>query len=497
MKTKKKKLTLKLLGEKIFYLLLLLLPLGFFLGKYFEKHELPFFPQPVVKPRVSWLKTEGRNITDANGKVMVLRGVNLASLSWEEENWHPKAVEKAFTDWQVNIIRTRLMESEYKKDKAEYLEKVDKLIINPARKYGLYVILQTQFDDPRDSRVKNDLANDDNIKMWQAVAQKYHDDPTVLYDPLAEPRNVTPDVLRENYLKIIKAIREINPDSLIFVTGLGWGRYLNFWLDNPLSYPNIVYRSNSYNKKGEFEGLFGEIAQRYPVFIGEFGAEAQPYMSFEDVKFLLEYTEKLQLGWTAWNFSNSGCPCLLDNKNDFSPTPYGQMVKTSLEQTAKNRTTYTLLPQASPRPLLGDLLIIYDEGLKNGFVDYSWDTETKILDNTQAFQGQYSLSFKFLQDFSALFLSRLEPFEIQDFKTLHFCLNGMPTDLELQIWGSQEQKLKIEKISNLKSTKSGQWQCYDYDLSFLKPAEAIKGFVFQTKKSFDSPLFLDQMYLGL
>lgn len=321
--------------KSFFYLLAIFVPLliisFFFFQNLSEKINFSFKrylakPSPQVEVvKLPWLKTEGRFLVNEKGEKVILRGVNLASVDWGYESWHPEAIDYLAKNWQVNVIRTRIIQEEYEKDQTTFFQKLEEEFLIPARRNGLYVILH-----PRVRNSLTDLPDNQTTAMWRAVAEKYKDDPNILFDLLAEPHNTSQSAVINAYKQLISEVRSIRPQSLILVTGLSWGREINSYLENPLPFENIVYRSNPYNTPKMFKSLFGEIDKVYPVFFGEFGAEGFPPMSKEDVEALINYAKNNEIGWTAWNFHSLGCPCLLKNYKTFEPTEYGLIVKNAL-----------------------------------------------------------------------------------------------------------------------------------------------------------------------
>ena len=67
------------------------------------------------------------------------------------------------------------------------------------------------------------LPDKNTQEMWVTIAKRYQNDPTVIYDLLAEPRDATPQELEVAYNTLIPAVRKVNPRSLIMVTGLDLG----------------------------------------------------------------------------------------------------------------------------------------------------------------------------------------------------------------------------------------------------------------------------------
>ncbi len=348
-------------------------------------------------PQLSPLHTQGTQILDTQNNPVRLRGVNLISTNWgaEYDNWNPQAIEVAAKDWHVNVIRTRAYQHEFAANPAEFFLTLEREILTPARRNGLYVIIHPWFGE------NQSLPDSTGIKMWLAIAKRYQGDPHIIYDLLAEPRDISFAQLESTYNSLIPQIRTIYPSSMIMVTGLDWGRDINAWLDSPLPYSNIVYRSNPYNRTAEFPGYFGQTALEYPVFLGEFGTDDKLSMSESDVRNVLGYADALDLGWTAWHFTSAGCPCLLSDEESFTPNSYGLLVKNSL---AGAKSPFTL-PTFDPDP---SRHYVFSDFLESGFADYSWGITNQF---SESINTQFHPSSGFYLNTSR----RLDPFDYQSF----------------------------------------------------------------------------------
>jgi len=316
---------------------------------------------------ISHLHTKGTQILNDKNEPIRLRGINLISTNWGDKynDWNPQAIDFATNSWHINVLRTRIYEHEYTENPAKFFLTLETQILEPARRNNLYIIIHPWFGE------NDSLPGNGGIKMWLAVANRYKNDPHIIYDLLAEPRDTTFKSVQDAYLSLIPQVRTISPSSLIMVTGLDWGRDINVYLESPLPFDNLVYRTNPYNKTAEFPGLFGKIAEKYPVFFGEFGTEDKLSMSIQDAQNVMAYADKLSIGWTAWHFTSTGCPCLLLNELDFTPTPFGKLVKANLAGTT---WTFTL-PTFDSDP---DKLYVYSDFLESGFSDYSWGLSNQL-----------------------------------------------------------------------------------------------------------------------
>ncbi len=415
---------------------------------------------------ISPLHTTGLNILNSENKPVVLRGINLISTNWGDKykTWNPEAISVASRDWHANVVRTRLYQHEFEASPANFFLTLEEQIIGPARKNGMYVILHPWFTDNKSLPDKHGMA------MWLAVAKRYGNDPHIIFDLLAEPRDVTFDELRTTYLSLIPQIRAAAPDTLIMVTGLDWGRDINAWLDSPLEFKNIVYRTNPYNRTAEFPGYFGKIALKYPVLLGEFGTEDKLSMSLVDVKNILNYASALNLGWTAWHFTDSGCPCLLSEESSFKPSEYGDLVKSSLSG-AKQPFT---LPTFNDDPTR---LYVYSDFLESGFADYSW-----------GITNQMGVTIKTtFHKSSGLFLNTSRRIDPKVYTSFHFKFDSAhPESLTLRFKSHDSQLSQVFPLS------SG-----DNNLGLANVnLSTVSGIVIETTdKSEDSnPVSLDEIY---
>ncbi len=323
--------------------------------------------------------------------------------------------------------------------------------------------------------------------MWQEIARRYQDEPAVIYDVLAEPHDVSRAAVWQANQKLVETIRAVHPKSLIMVTGLGWGREINSYLDNPLPYGNIVYRTNPYNKAGELEGIFGKIARFYPVFLGEFGADGYPPMSQESVQALLSLADRFSLSWTAWNFHDSGCPCLLENNINFSPSTYGQIVKNAL---AREKTIQEIaLPPATQN------LVIYADNLENAFVDLSWDAQVDLQNEENIFRGQKVIKVAINKPYGAFYLSSYLFLETSSYQNLVFSLKtNAGASLVLQVVDQDSQPLK--EVSLAEFIKPNNWQEIKIPLSALGATDrSISGLLIKDSQGALVTFWLDEIYL--
>jgi len=306
-----------------------------------------------------------RIVIAATGKTILLRGVNRSGLEWAEpdEDGFCSAAEMSRAEiefivrgWNCNILRLPLNQDWALNGRGghsadDYLKDLDR-VVRWAARAGAYTLLNLQWLDADRPFGGNrnfvaPLPNLQSCDFWHLLASRYRDEPAVLYDLFNEPHDCLPDdphpLIREDgllyplthrrvttaewhpwALRFIDVICSIHPDALIFVSGINWGYDLR---GMPLNRANLVYSTHVYRNKGSnWAGAFGALAATVPVFAGEWGGRGEDR---EWGQSLANYFDALEMGWTAWSWSNE--PYLLTR---FSPTRFGEIVRERLQRSA-------------------------------------------------------------------------------------------------------------------------------------------------------------------
>jgi endoglucanase len=314
------------------------------------------------------LRVVGNKIVNADGQEVWLQGVSLASLEWSAAGDNIlKSVTVACTEWKANVLRMPVREhfwngtGPYQRDGgAAYRQLVDDSI-NLAAAHGAYMVIDLH---------RYRAPEQQHLDFWKQIAEKYKNHPSVLFELLNEPHDISWDVwknggvvtdekssknvIAENGEKLrgfqsvgmqamLDAIRESGAKNIVIAGGLDWGYDLSgvlsgYALDDRGG-NGIVYSTHVYPWKSDWQNKFLALADKYPLFIGELGGEDKP-MPFlrpdqhEDphtwAPDMLGLIQKHKFHWTGWCFHPKSSPRLLLDW-DYTPTPFwGVYVKDAL-----------------------------------------------------------------------------------------------------------------------------------------------------------------------
>ena len=280
-------------------------------------------------------------------------------------------------DWGANIIRVPFNQDWALNGRRNftadaYLAAIDQVIFW-ASAAGAYTLLDLQWldadvacgsnPDGSCNRVPS-LPTTDTLAVWRMLARRYRDEPAVLFDVFNEPHDPIPDDptglvgIGENGIlfpltrrrvtiaewqpwarHLVQAIRAEHPASLIFVSGVRWaydlrGMPLTIANGSTEMLPNLVYSTHVYpwtaHSGLSWRAAFGELSRCAPVFIAEWGGGT------EDVDWgerLARYARRLEIGWTAWSWSDRPRLVVNAQAQRYEPTDFGRLVRRHLTQT--------------------------------------------------------------------------------------------------------------------------------------------------------------------
>jgi len=327
-------------------------------GDAIEIPKLLALPQKTVAIKASGNKL----VTIADGKDVWLKGVNVPSMEWSPKGEHIlRSVKEALIGWKANVIRLPVNDSFWfgrgkgqatPADQETYRQTVDDAI-RLAGTQGAYVILD----------LHRYLTPDDTcVAFWKDAAARYRDNPVVLFDLMNEPHGTTWDIWqrggpvdlkqKDGTVKtiqgagmqtLIDTVRATGAKNLVVVGGLSYALDLSGILDghalDDKGGNGIMYSTHFYNWHGKWQKNFLDVAEKYPLLVGEFGADIKkmgfiPAKNQEDpytwAPNALGLVQKYHLHFTAWSFHTGATPSLLLDWA-YTPTPYwGQFLKDAL-----------------------------------------------------------------------------------------------------------------------------------------------------------------------
>lgn len=316
-----------------------------------------------LPPKTPELKTSGNKLVTEDGKTVQLQGVNVCSLEWSANGENIlRSMKVALDDWKANAIRLPVMDTFWfgkgkppkipPNDQEAYRKIVDDAIKMAAAR-GAYVILDLhRFKAPEEGAVE----------FWKDAATRYKNNPAVIFDIFNEPTGIPWEVWRnggpvESKQKdgtvrtfqspgmqgLVEAVRGTGAKNIIVAGGLGFAYDLSgilegFALDDKGG-NGIIYATHFYNWHRGWDKKFLPVAEKYPVLVGEFGADVNkmsfiPAKNQEDpytwVPDALGMVQKYKLNWTAFSFHPKATPVLIKDWT-YEPTPFwGAFVKDAL-----------------------------------------------------------------------------------------------------------------------------------------------------------------------
>jgi endoglucanase len=171
------------------------------------------------------------------------------------------------------------------------------------------------------------------VNLWKAIASRYRGHPWVAgYNPINEPADPTGGRLVEVSRRLVDAIREHDPDHVVFLEG---NRFSTEFAMFGEPWPNVVYTTHDYALPGHVDGgaYPGTTRGRYvdrdalertflertrymretgtPIWVGEFGPvytgdPERDQVRYRVLRDQLEIYERYGANWAIWTYKDVG-----------------------------------------------------------------------------------------------------------------------------------------------------------------------------------------------
>ena len=309
---------------------------------------------PLLQAQRGFVHASGTSLVDANGRPLLLRGINLGN--WFEPEGYmfhfedgpqspreiealtnellgPQAAAEFWRKWRetyiteadldllkksgFNSVRVPLHWKFFDSDPSEGFRLLDRLV-SWAQKDGIYVILDlhcapggqtgTNIDDSWGYPwlYSSPEAQAHTVAVWRRIAQHYRDNPAVLgYDLLNEPIPHYPQLHQFNqdlepvYRKIAAAVREVDSNHVLILGGAQWDS--NFSVFGPPFDSNVMYTFHKYWTAPDVSVIqdYLNFRDRYhvPIWLGESGENKDEWIAA-----FRKTLEANQVGWAFWPY---------------------------------------------------------------------------------------------------------------------------------------------------------------------------------------------------
>lgn len=276
------------------------------------------------------LGTNGKDIVDAHGEKIQLKGFSLFWSMWQGSFFNSEVVHYMAEEWNNTLIRAPLGIENNNGDagyvymdedeRAKHLQMVEN-VIEGAIEAGIYVIID--FHD-HNAHQHVDLAKE----FFTYMAKKYGHYPHVIWEIWNEPPyGMEWSVVRDYAVNdIIPIIRE-HSDNLILVGCPDYSFNINKVRDEPIDEDDLAYSFHFYVShashpivvaKAYLDALHGDDL---PVFVSEWGLEVTNNDSYEgggnymntpvdDAKVgpWMDWMDENNLSWAMWSLSAKAEP---------------------------------------------------------------------------------------------------------------------------------------------------------------------------------------------
>ncbi|WP_328470804.1 cellulase family glycosylhydrolase [Actinoplanes sp. NBC_00393] len=260
------------------------------------------------------LKVCGRQLCNAQGKAIQLRGMSTHGLQWYANCVTDSSLDVLAKEWNADVLRISMyiQEGGYETDPAGFTAKVNDLI-EKATARGLYAIVDWHMLSPGDPNFNLARAK----TFFQQIAAKHKNKTNILYEIANEPSDVHWSSIKSYADQIIPVIRAEDADGVVLVGTEDWsslgasgdGQGVARILASPVNATNIMYTFHFYAASHDdyYLNTFRDAIAKLPMFVTEFGtqqASGDGGNNFTQAQKYLDLMAQNKVSWVNWNYSD-------------------------------------------------------------------------------------------------------------------------------------------------------------------------------------------------
>ena len=291
-----------------------------------------------------WLHTDGRWVKDEADNLVTLRGISFCGFNnaWGEKvlpDFSAKIakVTNGTNGWYPNILRLPIKNYHLDNFSLEQVYQTLQQGVDECVKQKIYSIIDWHaVDGEKGADWRSPEMQQQTQEFWSYMAARFKDYPNVIFELYNEP-GYPKQVTAENWLNWrdtaqawVNLIREQAPRNLILIGSPLWSQITQFAPDYPFEGENLAYVNHTY--KGmesswpkelgleyDWEQVFGKAADRVPMFVTEFGWQADSEWEFgkgttanfgQPMKDFLN--KRPNINWIVWTYDHYCSPRLAD-----------------------------------------------------------------------------------------------------------------------------------------------------------------------------------------
>ncbi len=260
------------------------------------------------------LEVCGRQLCNAQGKAIQLRGMSTHGLQWYANCVNDASLNVLADEWNADVLRISMyiQEGGYETDPAGFTAKVHDYI-EKATARGMYAIVDWHMLSPGDPNFNLARAK----TFFTEIAARHKDKTNILYEIANEPSDVHWSAIKSYADQLIPVIRAQDPDGVVLVGTEDWsslgasgdGQGVSRILASPVNATNIMYTFHFYAASHDdyYLNTFRDAIAKLPVFVTEFGtqqASGDGGNNFTQAQRYLDLMAQHKVSWVNWNYSD-------------------------------------------------------------------------------------------------------------------------------------------------------------------------------------------------